>query len=114
MRFRVLTSVGRDAYGASVSALVGTTSMRRDVQPSASYLASSDPRVHFGLAEQTQIKNVIVTWPGGEQEKFGDFKALNNLIDKMLLNKYLPKKINSNIRTHSEFLLDLYKIYREL
>ena len=75
VRFRVLTSVGRDAYGASVSALVGTTSIRRDVQPSASYLASSDPRVHFGLAEQTQIKNVIVTWPGGEQEKFGDFKA---------------------------------------
>ena len=75
VRFRVLTSVGRDAYGASVSALVGTTSMRRDVQPSASYLASSDPRVHFGLAEQTQIKNVIVTWPGGEQEQFGDFEA---------------------------------------
>ena len=75
VRFRVLTSVGRDAYGASVSAVVGTTSMRRDVQPSASYLASSDPRVHFGLAERTQIKNVVVTWPGGEQERFGDFEA---------------------------------------
>jgi hypothetical protein len=75
VRFRVTTSTGRDAHGASVSATAGTTRMRREVQPSASYLASNDPRVHFGLGEQTQIKNVIVTWPGGEQEGFGDFDA---------------------------------------
>ncbi len=75
VRFRVLTSSGRDAYGASVSAMVGTVQMRRDVQPSASYLASSDPRVHFGMGDQAGIKDVVVTWPGGEQERFGDFQA---------------------------------------
>ena len=75
VRFRVLTSVGRDAYGASVSAMVGTVQIRRDVQPSASYLASSDPRVHFGMGDQVHIKDVVVTWPGGEQERFGDFEA---------------------------------------
>jgi len=55
--------------------MVGTVQMRRDVQPSASYLASSDPRVHFGMGDQAGIKDVVVTWPGGEQERFGDFQA---------------------------------------
>ena len=55
-----------------------------------------------------------LTFADGYAIKFGDLKALNNLIDKMLLNKYLPKKINSNIRTHNEFLVDLYKIYSDL
>ena len=32
-----------------VSATVDSRRLNRDVQPSASYLASSDPRVHFGL-----------------------------------------------------------------
>ena len=72
-RFRVLDASGRDAHGAIVSATVNTTRMRRDVQPSASYLASSDPRVHFGLGTETETRDVVVRWPGGEEEAFGDF-----------------------------------------
>ena len=73
VRFRVLTASGRDAHGATVSATVNTARMRRDVQPSASYLASSDPRVHFGLGSETETRDVVVRWPGGEEEAFGDF-----------------------------------------
>jgi len=74
VRFKVLSG-NREAYGATVSATVGTTRMSRDVQPSGSYLASSDPRVHFGLASESQARRVTVRWPGGEVELFGDFKA---------------------------------------
>ena len=49
--------------------------MNRDVQPSASYLASSDLRVHFGLGTALQARDVVVRWPGGEEEMFGDFEA---------------------------------------
>ena len=73
VRFKVLTASGRDAHGATVSATVNTTRMRRDVQPSASYLASSDPRAHFGLGNEFEASNVVVRWPGGEEEAFGDF-----------------------------------------
>ena len=73
VRFQVLAASGRDAHGAAVSAMVDTTRMRRDVQPSASYLASSDPRVHFGLGDEVEATNVVVRWPGGEEEAFGDF-----------------------------------------
>ena len=74
VRFRVVTGV-RDAYGATVSATIGSVRMSRDVQPSASYLASSDPRVHFGLGSATRAENVTVRWPGGTVETFGVFYA---------------------------------------
>ena len=72
-RFRVLTAHRRDAHGATVSATVGARRLSRDVQPSASYLASNDPRVHFGVGAESRLRNVVVRWPGGTEETFGDF-----------------------------------------
>ena len=74
-RFRVRTTHGRDAHGATVSATVGGRRLSREVQPSASYLASNDPRVHFGLGAEARLRNVVVRWPGGVDEAFGDFAA---------------------------------------
>ena len=74
-RFRVRTANGRDAHGATVSATVGDRRLSRDVQPSASYLASSDPRAHFGVGGESRLRNVAVRWPGGAEEAFGDFAA---------------------------------------
>ena len=65
LRFRVvLGNPHRDAYGATVSALVGGKRVYRDVQPAGSYLSSSDPRVHFGLGVETQARDVVVRWAG--------------------------------------------------
>ena len=75
VRFRVLASVGREAYGATVSATVADRQLSRDVQPSASYLASNDPHVHFGLGTEDMVRGVVVRWPGGVEETFGDFPA---------------------------------------
>ena len=72
---RVLTRDGRPAPAATVTANVGGRRLHREVQPAASYLASSDPTVHFGLGEHTRARAVTVTWPGGVQETFGDFAA---------------------------------------
>ena len=72
-RFRVRTTSGRDAHGATVSATVGGRRLSRDVQPSASYLASNDPRVHFGVGRESRLQDVVVRWPGGAREEFGDF-----------------------------------------
>ena len=72
-RFRVRTASGRDAHGATVSATVGGRRLSRDVQPSASYHASNDPRVHFGVGDESRLHDVVVRWPGGSEEAFGDF-----------------------------------------
>ena len=74
VRFKVLSG-DRDAHGATVSATVGNRRLSRDVQLSTSYLASSDPRVHFGIGQETEVFDITVRWPGGQKESFGDFKA---------------------------------------
>ena len=73
VRFRVLAASGRNAHGATVSATVGDVRMHRDVQPAASYFASNDPRVHFGLGEASAATDVVVRFPGGAEQAFGDF-----------------------------------------
>ena len=75
VRFRVLNRHGSDAIGATVWGTVDATRQRRSVQTATSYLASHDPRVHFGLGLATRIADVEVRWPTGETEAFGDFEA---------------------------------------
>ena len=75
IRFRVVGREGRDAHGAIVSATVGTMRLNRNVRPEGSYLSSNDPQVHFGLGAETAVGNVVVLWPTGEEETFGDFTA---------------------------------------
>jgi hypothetical protein len=75
LRFRVVTREGRDALGATVSLVAGERQLNRDVQTAGSYLASNDPRVHFGLGGETRALDVAVRWPTGELERFGDFVA---------------------------------------
>ena len=79
IRFRVLLNEPeRDAYGATVSALVGDTRMYRDVRPEGSYLSSSAATVHFGLGAATEVRDVRVRWPGStsfETTAHGTFAA---------------------------------------
>ena len=77
IRFRpVLGDPPRDAYGATVSAVIDGQRIWRNVQPDGSYLAYSDPRPHFGLGTETEVEAVTVRWPGEtEVEHFGDFEA---------------------------------------
>ena len=75
MMLRVLDEHGRDALGAEVTMTVGSRTIRRDVRAAYSYLASNDPRVHVGLGQETVARNVIVRWPDGVRESFGDMPA---------------------------------------
>ena len=73
--FRVVLENGRDALGATVSLGAGERRLVRDVRAAYSYLASSDPKVHFGLGEETRVFDVTVRWPDGSSERFGEFDA---------------------------------------
>jgi hypothetical protein len=43
----------------------------RVADPGGSYLASSDPRAHFGLpASVTAVDRFVVRWPDGGDEEF--------------------------------------------
>ena len=73
--FKVIDEHRRDALGAELTMRVGTRAVRRDVQAAYSYLASNDPRVHVGLGEETMVRDVVVRWPTGQRERFGDVAA---------------------------------------
>ena len=81
LRFRaVLGKPGRDAHGATVSALVDGKRIYRDVRPEGSYLSASDPGVHFGLGGTSMASDVQVVWPSrapgdSKVESFGDHDA---------------------------------------
>ena len=72
---RVVDEHGRDALGAELTMTVGSRTIHRDVRAAYSYLASSDPRVHVGLGSENAARQVIVRWPDGVQESFGDVAA---------------------------------------
>jgi len=70
LSLRLLTGApGRDAIGARVT-LVCSDGRRRTgwCVPQSSYLASHDPRVHFGLGSGETVESIEVTWPDGPVE----------------------------------------------
>ena len=75
IRFEVLGRAGSPATDATVSASVGDARQHRAVQPSGSYLASHDPRVHMGLGKEDEVQDVEVRWGDGTTESFGNFAA---------------------------------------
>ncbi len=69
----------RDAYGAEVTLKTSKQQITRYCHADGSYLSSSDPRVHFGLGEETVIQQLTVHWPGGALQTFE-----NTPIDRVL------------------------------
>lgn len=61
---------GRDAYGAEILMQARGRRWWGLVQPGSSYLASSDPRVHFGLGTVAAAERILVVWPDGTEENF--------------------------------------------
>ncbi len=65
-RFRLLTEEnGRDAIGTQITLHCGSDHWTSVVAPCTSFLASHDPRVHFGIGEKTHVDRVIVRWADG-------------------------------------------------
>jgi hypothetical protein len=60
----------RDALGARVLVSAGGRRFLRTVESSSSYLASSDPRAHFGLGKVDAVEGVEIAWPDGLRESF--------------------------------------------
>ncbi len=76
LRLRVLdAATHRDAIGAKVVLRAGGRTQAREVRVAYSYLCSSDPRVLFGLGEQTQVDEIRIRWPNGEARTLRDVPA---------------------------------------
>jgi len=61
--------VPADAVGATVYLTANGMRQRGDVIAGGSYLSTSDPRLHFGLGQNTTIDVLEIHWPDGKVER---------------------------------------------
>jgi hypothetical protein len=73
---RALTGPGkRDAIGARITVTGGGRTQIGEVTPGASFLATNDPRVHFGLGDASRVERLTIRWPDGRTEERRDLAA---------------------------------------
>lgn len=59
------TTSNRDGIGAKVKVIAGGRTQIVEKTSAGGYLSQNDPRVHFGLAANTVIDQIEITWPSG-------------------------------------------------
>ena len=64
------TTCNRDAIGARAQlTLVDGTTLRRIVMPTCSYQSQVERVLTFGLGDQSTVRSLTVTWPGGASQE---------------------------------------------
>ncbi len=63
------------AIGARVTVTAGKLVQMDEVRAGTSYLSNNDPRLHFGLADETKMSEVKIDWPSGKSEILKDVPA---------------------------------------
>jgi len=73
---------GSNTFGLGATVVVQTTGLPqvREVNNAASYLSSSDTRLHIGLGEATLIPQLEISWPGGRRQILQDVAANQVLV----------------------------------
>jgi hypothetical protein len=49
--------------------------LTRELQAGSSYLSSEDPRAHFGLGDSSEVSELVVRWPDGDETALDDVAA---------------------------------------
>lgn len=67
--------------GAEVTVVLPSgLTLRRQANAGGSFLSSEDPRVHFGLGPASQVRRVVVRWPGGAETQLTDVQVNRRLV----------------------------------
>jgi len=69
------TKSNKMAIGAKVTVTAGKLVQTGEVRAGGSYISSSDPRLHFGLAAQDEMDAVNIRWPNGDVEALKNIPA---------------------------------------
>jgi enediyne biosynthesis protein E4 len=69
------TKSNRDAVGARVRVTVGDTVLCDQRKGGMSYQSAQDPRLHFGLVGNKEVKSVEIRWPSGAVTKFSNVRG---------------------------------------
>jgi len=69
------TKSNRDGVGARVTVTAGNLRVYDQRKGGMSYQSAQDPRLHFGLGQQTKIDSIEIIWPSGTTTKLKDLKC---------------------------------------
>jgi len=69
------TKSNKMAIGARVIVKSGDLTQMSEVRAGGSYISQNDPRLHFGLGQQSKINQVDVRWPSAKTETLNDLAA---------------------------------------
>ena len=65
----------RDGVGARVEVQAGGRTQVAEKVASGGYLSQRDPRLHFGLGEETSVQRLRIVWPSGRTQELRDVRA---------------------------------------
>ena len=74
------TRSNRDGIGTRVTLTLGDESQTREVHAGSSYLSSNDPRLLFGLGEQTVVDKLRIHWQSGVAQILEDIEINQELV----------------------------------
>ncbi len=86
------TKSNRSAVGARVIVRYGAKVQAQHLMSQSSYISCNDPRLHFGLGDETSAA-IEVHWPNGLQESFKNIAA----------NQLVTIKEGSGVTTTTKF-----------
>src|SRR6185437_276468 len=69
------TRSNKMAVGAKVAVSAGNVTQTGEVRAGGSYISSNDPRLHFGLSDQSKMSQVQIRWAMGNTENLRDVPA---------------------------------------
>jgi enediyne biosynthesis protein E4 len=69
------TKSNRGAVGARITVTSAARSQIEEVKAGSSYISTSDPRLHFGLAGDAMMSKVEIRWPNGNVETLQNIPA---------------------------------------
>lgn len=69
------TTSNRDGLGATIKITTGDVTQMAQKRSTTGYLSQNDPRIHFGLAQNTSIDKLEVSWPSGKKQILEDIKS---------------------------------------
>jgi len=69
-------NINRDAIGAAVTVVTASgRKLYNHVTTSVGFMSSSDKRLHFGLGQEKEIREIEIRWPGGAVQKLASVAA---------------------------------------
>jgi hypothetical protein len=73
--FLIGTHSNRDGVGARVKVSAGTLELFDQRKGGMSYQSAQDPRLHFGLGQNRNVRAIEVVWPSGAVTRLSNLKS---------------------------------------